>query len=363
MVSAKKSPNFLKFTPGKRKPLTLNRDSLVDFHLLAPGQPLPLVAEPRGVALNLPRWVEQNREDLRGKLSEHGALLFRNFRTLTIEAFQSTVRALSGDLLKYMERSSPRHAVKGEVYTSTDYPREEPIFLHNEQSYNLSWCGKISFFCRVAPKSGGQTPLADTRKILARLKPEIRESFFRKKYRYLRNFADGLGLPWQEAFQTRDKTEVEAYCRRNSISWEWHSGNRLRTWQVRRAIHKHPGTGAPVWFNHCTFFHVTTSPETIREKLIREFEDRDLPNQTFYGDGQPIEAEVLEHLRAAYLKEKVLFDWREGDILIVDNMLTSHGREPFSGSREILVAMSEATDSQSTRFEEGASDLTWISKT
>jgi hypothetical protein len=30
-----------------------------------------------------------------------------------------------------------------------------------------------------------------------------------------------------------------------------------------------------------------------------------------------------------------------GDILMVDNMLVAHGREPFSGPRKILVAMAE----------------------
>ncbi len=357
MISPKKGPGSLKFRPGKRKPLTLNKESLVDFHRLAPDQPLPLVVEPHAVALDLPLWIEQNRKDLRAKLHEHGALLFRNFKTHDIASFENAVRALSGEPLKYMERSSPRHAVQGEVYTSTDYPPNETIFLHNEQSYNLSWCGKISFFCRVAPTSGGQTPLADTRKILARLEPGLRERFLAKQYLYLRNFGTGLGLPWQVAFQTQSKAEVEAYCQKNEIALEWREGDRLRTTQVRRAIHRHPETGAPVWFNHCTFFHVTTSPETIREKLMREFEDKDLPNQTFYGDGEPIEPDALDQLRAAYLAEKVLFNWQKGDILIVDNMLASHGREPFSGPREILVTMSEPTNSQDTELVEGATSL------
>ncbi|MFN2414368.1 MAG: TauD/TfdA family dioxygenase, partial [Pyrinomonadaceae bacterium] len=31
----------------------------------------------------------------------------------------------------------------------------------------------------------------------------------------------------------------------------------------------------------------------------------------------------------------------EGDVMMLDNFLSSHGREPFAGPRRILVAMAE----------------------
>jgi len=37
----------------------------------------------------------------------------------------------------------------------------------------------------------------------------------------------------------------------------------------------------------------------------------------------------------------VAFPWQPQDVMLLDNMLTAHGRAPFKGSRRILVAMAE----------------------
>ena len=158
---------------------------------------------------------------------------------------------------------------------------------------------------------------------------------------YVRNFHPGFGLSWQTVFQTDDRARVEEYCREAGIEHEWRSGDRLRTRQVRPAIACHPRTGETVWFNHATFFHVSTLPEVVREPLWRDFGEEDLPNNTYYGDGSPIEPETAEHMRQAYLGEMVELPWRQGDLLLIDNMLTAHARNPFTGARKVVVAMAD----------------------
>jgi alpha-ketoglutarate-dependent taurine dioxygenase len=49
----------------------------------------------------------------------------------------------------------------------------------------------------------------------------------------------------------------------------------------------------------------------------------------------------MDEIRGAYDSETVKFDWQRGDLLLVDNMLVAHGREPFTGNRKVLVAMAE----------------------
>lgn len=304
---------------------------------------LPLVIRPGVAGVSLTSWAENNRDRITRDLLKHGGILFRGFEIRKLEDFEQTVKAVSGDLLEYKERSSPRHAVQGKIYTSTDYPPDHPIFLHNESSYQATWPRRIFFHCAIAAQEGGETPIADVRKIYQRIDPAIREKFIQKKWMVVRNYGDGFGLPWQTVYQTEDKAEVEEHCRRTGIEFEWKPGNRLRTRAVRNAVAKHPDTGEMCWFNHATFFHVSTLVPSVREALLEEFSEEDLPTNTYYGDGSPIEPEVLEHLRSCYHAETVSFPWEVGDILLLDNMLVAHARAPFKGERKVLVAMSNPT--------------------
>jgi alpha-ketoglutarate-dependent taurine dioxygenase len=46
-------------------------------------------------------------------------------------------------------------------------------------------------------------------------------------------------------------------------------------------------------------------------------------------------------VRAIYHDNALRFAWTRGDVLILDNIQSSHGREPFEGPRSVLVAMAE----------------------
>ncbi|HEX8559630.1 MAG TPA: TauD/TfdA family dioxygenase, partial [Pyrinomonadaceae bacterium] len=274
-------------------------------------------------------------------LLEHGAILFRGFGVSSASEFESFARAVSDELIAYGERSSPRTQVSSGVYSSTDHPADQHIRLHNEQSYTLNWPMKIMFFCEQPAQYMGRTPIADSRKVYGRLSPRLVESFAARQVMYVRNYGDGLGLPWQEVFQTASRSVVEEHCREAGIEVEWKSGDRLRTRQVRPAVRRHPATGAPLWFNHAFFFHVSSLDPAVRDSMLAVVGEEDLPFNTFYGDGSPFEEEVLGEIGAAYGAETVSFPWERGDILLLDNMLTSHGREPFVGPRKILAAMAD----------------------
>jgi alpha-ketoglutarate-dependent taurine dioxygenase len=337
----REGPGARRLGAALRKPVSVSQESMVRTGPLPSGGTLPLVVEPAVRGLDAAAWAAGSREFIERNLLTHGGLLFRGFDVATAAEFERFIEAVSGETLEYRERSSPRSKVSGNIYTSTDHPANQSIFLHNENSYQHAWPMKIFFFCETPAEVGGETPIADVRRVYERVRPEVRERFRDKGWMYIRNFGDGLGLPWEAVFQTSDRSLVERHCEANGIRAEWKDGGRLRTRAVRPAVARHPHTGEMVWFNHATFFHVSTLDASIREVLLDEFAEDDLPTNTSYGDGTPIEPEVLDELREIYRQETVAFPWQKGDIMLLDNMLTAHGRSPYGGARKILVGMAE----------------------
>jgi len=304
---------------------------------------LPLMLQPAAPGVSLEDWVGFHAREVTWHLHRHGAVLFRGFDLGTPDDFHAVVTRISGNPMKYSERSSPRSEVISGIYTSTDYPARQSIFPHNESSYGTSFPMKLFFFCEVEPFKGGETPIADSRKVLARLSPSTRQKFERKNWLLQRNFhgSAGAGYSWQSAFQMSDRAAVEQYCRAQDILYEWRPDNALRVRHVRRAIERHPYSGEATWFNHAAFFHHSTFEPSVREALLSVYGRDNLPNDTYYGDGSEIEPEVMDEVRAAYLAELVSFRWQRGDLLMIDNMLTSHSRAPFEPPRKILVSMTE----------------------
>jgi alpha-ketoglutarate-dependent taurine dioxygenase len=317
-------------------------DGPVERRPLFAGGVLPLLVRPRVPGLDLAAWAGPSRGAIGELLLRHGGLLCRGFKVDQPDDLARFTRAVSGEALEYKERSSPRSAVEGRIYTSTDYPPAYPIFPHNENSYQSSWPLKIFFCCMQPAQAGGETPIADVRRVIDRIDPPVRDRFVAQGWMLVRNFGDGFGLDWRSVFQTSDPAEVESYCGQHGIRAEWKPGGGLRTTTVRPALARHPLTRELLWFNHATFFNVATLEPMIREALLGEFDERDLPSNTFYGDGSPIEPEVLDHLQAAYREETIQFPWQQGDVLLLDNMLVAHARNAYRGERRILVAMSEA---------------------
>lgn len=301
----------------------------------------PVVLSPVFEGVDLVAWAGSNRGPIEEHLRATGGVLFRGFGAGGAEELERLIRSVSGEPLDYGERSSPRRLVSGRVYTSTDYPAHQPIFFHNENSYQRVWPMKLFFHCETPARRGGETPTSDTREVLRLLSRRTVERFAEHGVMYVRNFSDELGLAWRTVFQTEDRAAVEDYCRAAGIDFEWREGDRLRTRAVRPALASHPLTGERVWFNHAAFFHVSTLDESIRDGLLASMPEDELPSNTYYGDGSPFEPETLDEIREAYRRASSSFAWRRGDTLLLDNMLKAHSRTPYAGERRVLVGMSE----------------------
>ncbi len=347
MKSLKKSAGFRSLGSVRRSAVDVAADGLIETDRLAVDEVLPLVIRPRLSGVALKDWIIGNREFIQQQLLQHGGILFRGFAANSVTEFEDLVKTLSGSLLRYSYRSTPRSEVEGRIYTSTEYPPDQTIPLHNEMSYSRSWPRKIWFYSVKTAEQGGETPIADSRKVYQRLSPTVQDRFRDKGVMYVRNYGSGLDLPWQDVFNTDNVAEVERHCEEAGIEYEWRSQDRLRTRQICAAIRQHPETGEVLWFNQAHLFHISSLRPDLRRSLLEDLTEEELPRQAFYGDGAPIADADLAEIRQAYDDVEVAFPWDEGDLLLLDNMLIAHGRRPFEGQRKVLVGMAEEATSAS----------------
>lgn len=334
-------PGFARISEIKPKAIKVSQTELIRTEFLEQGQTWPLIVRPNAPDINLIEWIKSNTQFIESRLLQQGAILFRDFDIRDETMFDQFARSFSLPLMDYLDQHTPRTRVFGMIYTSTEYPADHTVPFHSENSKNHIWPLKIWFFCLEPAQQGGETPLADNRKVAQLIPPAIKERFVEKRVMYVRNFGEGVGLPWQRVFQTSDKSEVENYFKKAKVEFEWRDGDRLRTRHVCQAVARHAETGEVVWFNQAHLFHISSLDPSARESLLSLFKEEDLPSNAYYGDGTPIETSALDEIRECYKQAAVSFGWQKRDLLMLDNMAIAHGRNPFSGNRRVLVAMAE----------------------
>ena len=332
--------DLAKLKSFRPKPVQLAERDAFRVTSLHPGERLPLVLSPPSEDADLPALAALHKDFIESKLVEHGALLFRGFACGSVAAFDTFTRSVCSEL--FIENGEhPRENVKGTVYTPVYFPPERKLLWHNENTFNYRWPKKIWFCCVKPADRGGETPIVDSRKIYERMDPAILDRFMRHGVMYVRNYGEGPGRSWQDVFRTTDREAVEDQCRKNLIEFEWKDGDRLRTRATRPAVVNHPITGEPSWFNQAQHWHLACLDSATRDSLLSIFAEEDLPRICYYGDGSPIADSDMHAICDLYRDLEVSFPWQEGDVLMVDNILTAHGRNPFSGERKLLVAMGE----------------------
>ncbi|MCO7199818.1 TauD/TfdA family dioxygenase [Pseudoalteromonas sp. OANN1] len=284
-------------------------------------------------------WVKNHVQEVNNWVERDGFALLRGLNIVSTNQFSAILETLFGERLsQYVYRSSPRTALNNNIYTTTEYHADQVILQHNENAYSNVWPMRMGFFCVIPATTGGCTPLADSREVYRRIPSELRDKFERLGVQYVRNYGD-IDLPWQEVFQTESKAEVEQYCRQNEIEFTWLDDKRLQTKQWRPAVMRHPKSGEKVWFNQAHLFHCSSLDNQLSAQMRDSIGSEFLPRNAFFGDGSEICDQDIKLINQVYQDLSFAYPWQRNDILLLDNMLFTHGREAYTGTRKVLVGM------------------------
>ncbi len=310
----------------------------IETRPLRAGSSFPLQVLLRDRELTPAIWAEANRDKVEGWLREHGGILFRGFDLPTPADFEGFCQALCPELYGQYGDLPKKEGGKN-IYKSTPYPKDRMILFHNESAHQHRWPRRQWFYCETPAARGGATPIVDSREVYRELPAWLQEKLRSKQLMYVRNFSASLDVSWQHFFQTEERAEVERICRESAIEFHWRGAGDLHTRQVCPAVILHPLTGDASFFNQVQLYHPAFLDADIREQFLKGGDA--LPRQVFYGDGSELEDSAIEAINAAYERCAVRFDWQQGDVVMLDNMLAAHARDPFEGERRIVVAMGD----------------------
>jgi alpha-ketoglutarate-dependent taurine dioxygenase len=320
-------------------------------------EPLPLVLSPKKprTRAEILELLRGHRAQLRARLLEHGAVLFRGFPLENAQDFSQAIEALgTGSSVSYIGGDSPRTKITDTVYTSTEAPAAVKIPLHNELSFVRHYPKHIFFFCDVAPAAHGETILGDARRVYRALDPAVRERFMQRQLKYvsayygesllmdLVNALQPSHKSWREVFETTDRSEVERLCREHDFDFEWHDESWIRISQTRPAAITHSETNEWVWFSQAHLYdfnpRLLGAWRWVGAKALYARRHMRM-HEVFHADGAKVARADLYHIMDTLDANTVSFPWQKGDMLVLDNVLAMHGRATFKGPRRILAGM------------------------
>lgn len=320
-------------------------------------QELPLVLEP-DQSISYDEFLDlirQQKDFISKQILKYGGILFRGFPVEGADGFNKVIDTLGfGKSLNYIGGDTPRDRVKEKVYTSTEAPRSVKIPLHNEMSYINNYPRHIYFFCDTPAEEGGETIICDARAVYQSIDPRVRDRFKSRQLKYISNFYGKnwvLDLinkyqrahkTWMDAFETSDKKEVARLCAENDYGYKWNKNNWLQVTYDRPAIINHPETGEPIWFNQAHLYDYNPRLIGLLNWLgtkVIYFKKDTVMHEIYFGDGAVVPKKDLYHVMDILDQKTIRFPWQKGDVMVLDNVLTMHGRAPFKGKRRILAAL------------------------
>jgi hypothetical protein len=273
---------------------------------------------------------------VRHALAESKAVLIRRTGIDDAVSFAAFAEAVIGPLANDRGEHSRVSSGAG-VFSPVEFDHDQKLLWHNENTFDRHPPSAIALCCLRPAAHGGETPVVLGSDVFADLPESLVDEFMTRGVCYVRRFHPGIGRPWTAIFGTDDRDEVEEICRERGLEYEWH-GDLLSTFAVRPVAHFDHSRHVWSWISQAQHWHPSSLPITVRES-IRAMFGNEPPRDCTFGDGGAIGDEAMTTILDAYARHEHVNPWAAGDVLIVDNLNVAHGRNPFTGRRDLLVAL------------------------
>ncbi|KAH7379614.1 hypothetical protein BKA66DRAFT_466365 [Pyrenochaeta sp. MPI-SDFR-AT-0127] len=293
------------------------------------------------------------------KLAVHGTLLFRGLPIHSAEDFSKFAHAFGYSPHEIIGIVVDRPLLAPNVAPANEAPKEVLIYNHNESPQVPHAPEYIFFYCHSAPKEGGETPISSSLELFQRANEEIPDFIeeLAKKgilskvtYKVEKQYAGGSTL--KQAFgkeiedgddeatrRAKVEKQILRYGRGEHTTWEWtDKGQTLILTHRLPAIRTQPGSGLPTLFTGLAAYYknfiAPDSPNAGRKNVT----------QQLFGDGTTIPEHYLKKLADITDEIRMLHKWQQGDVLVYDNIIAQHGRQPWGGKQEDRVILASLWD-------------------
>ena len=292
------------------------------------GSLFPLVLD----AISLPdsgNWIKSNAESLKLELSRNGAILFRNF--LKGNSPQSFYEFANQDLgveaLAYVGGAAPRNTVYKDVHTTNESPPNEPIPFHHEMAQVPLYPKQLFFYCDLAPKVGGETPILQSDVIFDLVNekyPLFVQDLLEKGVVYTRIIpkeddpSSPIGRGWVNTFGTSDPEMAKIEAAKLNVNLEWLANGDVKTVSGVLPAIKNVKIGNQekrVWFNSIIAAYVGWTDQRNDPKKAVTF-----------GDGSLFDSKIMDDILSMMMEIRVCIPWKEGDVIWIDNNQVMHSR-------------------------------------
>lgn len=264
-----------------------------------------------------------------------GAILLRGFTDARDSACLQTI--LPGHDFAYVGGAAPRTRVSEGILTANDAPCDATIPFHHELAHAPQRPSHLLFHGMCPSASGGETVLTDSRRLARYVKqrwPHVACDLddgvvYRRTIPDVTDPTSPIGRSWQDVFGVTTRVDAERVMAMNRMSWKWSEEGLWTQSPPLPAFRHHPKSG------ECAFYNSLLAAYTG----WNDARNTGSTSILFAKNERPIPVDFVEDVQRVAWEGRYECSWEQGDVLVVDNAITMHARNPFAGNRTIHVRM------------------------